>query len=238
MVWAYVLEHGVQYLETHREQTERIADQWLARAGSASGTVFTRVKRASIFGDRSVPSDNDTGAVMLNANILEAVVSDLVRLRVTNARNGVALLGNFVNRTTNIKHPYDMGEFDLSDEWIRLYMVWNLGFVCGSNKPEVFAKLLIPSVVTGTGRRWLSHRVWAMRMTIMSDLFMQIPKDWNLDDLGSHFAHQGAVIRFRVHQPGPLEGWVKGWVKGVMRRSVFRVVRSMICTCRWIEYMV
>ena len=174
----------------------------------------------SIFGDRIVPSDNDKGAVSLNVNILEAVVSDMVQLRVTNARNGVVLLGNCFNRTTEIKHPQDMGEFDLSDEWIRLYMVWNLGFACGFNKPEFLAKLLIPSVVTGTGRRWLSHRVWALRMAMMSDLFRQVPNDWNLDDLGSHFVQHCAVIRPLVHQPGPLESWVKG----VIRRSVFRAV--------------
>lgn len=200
IVWAYVLEHGVQYIEEHPQDAMRITEIWrvLAEGGSLGGALYTRVKRASTISDPRVHKEPRTAyALTLNVNIIEAVVADIGDLQLANAWNGAALVGNFMNRVApgTIRHHHDFGEFHLSDEWIRLYVLWNLSFACRFDTPEFLCKLLIPSVVRGTGARWLSHRVVTLRMTCVSSWILSCVGNWDLRDERAHFARQAAAIR-------------------------------------------
>ena len=204
IVWAYVLEYGVQHLEAHPHGALRIAEIWRTRAETASAdwpTIFARVKSVSVFRDPRVRQDPRTAwALTLNANIIEAVLSDLVSLHIANAWSGTVLLGSFTNRSTpgTRRHHQDVGEFRLSDEWIRLYNLWNLSFVCKASRPEALCKLLIPSVVRATGARWLSYRVWALRMTTMSPFYLRVGACWDLEPESAHFSQQASAILPRV----------------------------------------
>jgi hypothetical protein len=200
IVWAYLLESGVQYLEAHPRSAMRICEAWrsIAESGSLGGTMFIHTKRASLFKDPRIPFKDATRlALTLNLNIAEAVLFDLGTLQITNALNGAAMLGDFTCRVTpsSAQHPHDFGDFYLSDAWIRLYVLWNLSFVCHFSQPEVLCKLLIPSVVTGSGARWLSRRAWALRMTVLCPFSFNAPDTWDLGEERAHFARQAAAIR-------------------------------------------
>ncbi len=80
--------------------------------------------------------------------------------------------------------------------------MWNMSFSCRFDRPELLCKLLIPSVVCGTGARWFSHRTWALRMAVMSPFILRCDPSWNLADERAHFARQAATLRPSVARAG------------------------------------
>jgi hypothetical protein len=237
LVWAYTLESGVQYMDADPGQTDRIVQGWKDRIQAGGGSTFLVTKRASLFGSKDIPMDNDKFALSLNLNVLEACISDLTQGNLTNARNGLALVGNLFNRsiirTSGAGHRTP--DLVLDNDWIRLYMGWNLAFCCSFNQPEVMMKLLIPSVAVGSGPNWLRHRLYALRMTIMSQYFEKVPQNWDMDDLREHLTKQSVWLR---SVQGRSQARVSRcrWVQEVPTAVLVRCVRSLLYVVQWLEF--
>jgi hypothetical protein len=183
IVFSYVVECGVRYLEANPDDALRIAGRWS--------------------GARGTKKETGTSAASLYASIVEAILADLACLRFGGAWTGAAMLGNLASRVTpgSIKHDSDVGEFHLRGEWTRVYVLWSLSFACTLGNPEALCTLLIPSVVTGHGARWLSHRTWAMRIALVSPFCGDVARNWDLRAERRHFARQAASAMPRL-SPG------------------------------------
>lgn len=238
IVWSYVMEYNVQYMDTHPTQAEEIVLGWRDQTVEF-GNLFVNIKRSSLFIDTRIPADNDRLSIQLNANIMEACVSDAIDQQFTNTRNGLALLDNHFNRSTiTSTNSQETPEMQLDDNWVRLYIVWNLSFCCTFEKPEAMCKLLIPSVVVGTGPKWLRHRVNALRMLMMSKHLSDLsPADWDMADLRTHFATHAALLRTTVVEGGRIYRLVNTVVGHPLRVILSKVVQTVMFMITWIEYV-
>ena len=238
LVWAYILESGVQYMDADPGQTDHIVQGWKDRVQDGGGSTFLRIKRASLFKSQDIPMDNDVYAVGINVNVLEACFDDLTRGNLTNARNGLALVDNLFNRSsiTTSDRGHQTANILLDDDWIQLYMGWNLAFCCSFNQPEVMMKLLIPSVAIGSGPNWLRHRLYALRMTIMSQYFEEVPQNWDMDDLRDHLTKQSVWLR-AVRRRSQARVSRCRWVREIPTTVLVRCVRSLLSAAQWIGYL-
>jgi len=244
IVWAYVLESSVQYLDAHPSHAEEIVSTWreqVMRGESNFGTTFGTIKRASVFAsDTTIPADdNDKCALILNANILEACVQDILDQRFSNARNGLAMLGNLFNiSTVTSANAQEIPEMALADNWIQLYIVWNLSFCCRFNKLDMLCKLLIPSVAIGTGSKWLRHRVHALRIHLMSKTrYTQTSADWDLGDLRTHLTRHAQLLRPAVSKRGRIFRFVDTVIIGPTTILLTHGIKGFFAMLHRIEYL-
>jgi hypothetical protein len=108
----------------------------------------------------------------LNLNIFEAVMTDRKRGQKANARAGVVLMLNSIQRLG--VHP--RGRFVLNyfpQGWPALYESWNLAFVVGNliNHHILLPKLLMPCLLNADPERYLFLRGVSLWTTINFQLF-------------------------------------------------------------------
>ena len=203
VLWAYFLQHAVEYLESNPGFAESLALEWKNKVATSYGGLysdtFSLVKTISLFKDTNIPVDNDRYSVSLLVNVTEAIVQDKQLGNELNSTNGMALLQDLRNRSAQNGTSQNMGDLFLESSWVRLYMVWNMSFSCYYGAPELLCKLFIPAVLDDSDSRWLARRVAALRMTLVSTFFHANNRNWDLGPLHMHFARQASVLK-TVHE--------------------------------------